>query len=320
MRFNLRYILIVFILAMGGLLASGNHAHTQSKSDLKLDDQKVSWTDLSFRAKKFWVEVSSDIRMRTIAASELKAVLLNPPQGNPIHPQTPTVAQLTIHTTIDPRFRSAVNIENQIWFDPLDASALGRIRLRRGEDDFKKVYRFTEKGVYRHRIEPKDKNQAQLAPEQWTDTKDSFYAYDPKKIKCSIITERSVITYILNAMAATNDSAPSTFCAFGKRQLHRVQIRNQGLQPIKVKYTEKSSNGEQRIEGTVKALKFAITTTSLLDERGETENFSFLGLHRDIAVFIEPTSGLPLQISGVIPSMGRAELKLNRVELNQASD
>ncbi len=320
MRFNRRYTLIVFCLVMGGLLAPGSHAHAQPKSDLKLDDQKIFWTDLSFRAKKFWVEVSSDIRLRTVAASELKAVLLNPPHGDPIHPQSPKVAQLTIHTTIDPRFRSAVNIENQIWFDPLDASALGRIRMRRGEDDFKKAYRFTEQGVYRHRIEPQNKNQARLAPEQWTDTKDSFYAYNPKKQRCSLISERSVLIYILNAMAVANDSAPFTFCAFGKRQLHRVQIRNQGLQPIKVKYSEKGPSGEQRIEGTVKALKFAISGTSLLEERGEAENFSFLGLHRDIVVFIEPTSGLPLQISGIIPSMGKAELKLNRVELNRTSD
>ena len=289
-----------------------------AEADLPI--RRVPWSQLSFGAKKFWVEVSSDIRIQSISAADLAAELLRPSQGNPIEPQTQKAARLTIHTTVDPRFGTAINIENRIWFDPVNASALGRIRTRRGEDDFKKMYRFTQQGVYRHRIEPKNENEARLAPEKWTDLKDTFYAYDPKRLKCPVISERSVLIYILNAMAAANDSVPFTFCAFGKRQLHRVQIRNQGLEPIKVQYSEKKPSGEQRIEGTVKALKFAVTGTSLLDERDEAENFSFLGLHKDIFVFIEPTDGLPLQISGIIPSMGRVELKLNRVELNQTSD
>ena len=47
-----------------------------------------------------------------------------------------------------------------------DASALGRIRLLRGEDDFKKIYRFTDRGDFRHCLEPKDESQTRLAPEK----------------------------------------------------------------------------------------------------------------------------------------------------------
>ena len=43
------------------------------------------------------------------------------------------------------------NASYQVWFDPDDATAFGRTRLRQGKDDFKKIYRFTQQGVFRHR-------------------------------------------------------------------------------------------------------------------------------------------------------------------------
>jgi hypothetical protein len=269
----------------------------------------------------FWVEVSSAIQLSSIAASELDAVLLKAPKGNPIQPLTPEAAQITINTTIDPKFRSPVSIYNRIWFNPADASALGRIRLRRGEDDFKKMYRFTDKGVFRHRIEPKDRKEAPLAPEKWTDIKDGFYPFEPDRLGCAAITERSLLIYILSAATWFERIDPISLCVFGKRQLHRVQLRKQGIQPIEVQYFEKSRQAEARKkEGALKAIKIAITAKPINAGHEEAENFSFLGLQKDIAIYIDSASGLPIQISGVIPSIGTTDLKLNRVQFNRKSD
>jgi hypothetical protein len=54
----------------------------------------------------------------------------------------------------------------------------GCIRLLRGEDDFKKMYGLTQNGILRHRIEPKNKQEAAFSPEKWTDIIDSSYSYD----------------------------------------------------------------------------------------------------------------------------------------------
>jgi hypothetical protein len=50
------------------------------------------------------------------------------------------------------------------------------------------------------------------------------------------------------------------------------------------------------------------------------ENFSFLGLHQDISIYIDPTTRLPIQVSGIIPSLGKAELKLNEIKWGPKSD
>ena len=137
MRLDQRYSITVLFLMLCGLLATAGAARGQSKSHLNLDAQLVSWNRLSFQAKNFWVAVSTDIQIKSLWISDLDALLLASPNGNPIKPQTSQVNEMTINTIIDPRFRSPVKIHNRIWFNPADASALGRIRLRRGEDDFK---------------------------------------------------------------------------------------------------------------------------------------------------------------------------------------
>ena len=228
-------------------------------------------------------------------------------------PQTAQATEMKINTTIDPRVRSPVNIHNRIWFNPADASALGRIRLRRGEDDFKKIYRFTEQGVFRHRIEPKNKKEASLEPVQWTDIKDSFYPYDLTRLGCPFVSERSLLVFILSAVDFSKNNDPLSLCVFGKRQLHRVQLRKQGVYPLSVNYIKKTQQTAIRKEGTIKTIKKKITAEPMESDLEEAENFSFLGFHRNIVIYIEPTSRLPIQASGIIPTIGTAQLKLNEV-------
>ena len=49
----------------------------------------------------------------------------------------------------------------------------------------------------------------------------------------------------------------------------------------------------------------------------DPEDFSILGLHKDIVFFIDARSRLPLQISGHIPGVGRVDLKLDEVRIRR---
>ena len=292
----------------------GGATYAQSSSHPLYDAGRVPWTDLKFHAKNFWVEVSTTVQLTSLPVSEAEAELLAAPRGLPIKPTSPQVLQITISTIIDPKFRSPVTIYNRIWFNPSDASALGRISLRRGEDDYKKIYRFTDQGVFRHQLEPRDKNEAALDPEKWTNIKDSFYPYDLTQLGCGGATEASLLIYIICAAEISNMSNSSALCVFGKRQLHRIQLRKEGTLPLKINYIEKSRQVETRKEGTVNVQKIAITAQPAEADSEEVENFSFLGFHKDITIYMEPHSGLPLQASGIIPTIGKADLMLNEVE------
>jgi hypothetical protein len=316
-----RIKLVIFCLTiLIGLGTITRSAEAQTGSHLDLDFNRVPWTHLSFHAKNFWVEVSTDIQLRLLAATELDALLLAQSKKTPVEPQTSQAAELTINTIIDFRFRSAVKIYNRIWFDPTNASAFGRVRLRRGEDDFKKIYRFTDQGVFRHRIEPKDKKEASLAPEKWTDIKDTFYPYNKKELNCPVVSECSLLIYLLSAAPISKINDPVSLCVWGKRQLHRVQLRNEGTLPIKINYIQKKHQVETRIEGTVRALKFAITAHPIETQLEDAENFSFLGFHKDITIYIDPSTALPIQASGIIPTIGKADLVLKEMRWGQIAD
>jgi hypothetical protein len=296
-----------------GVFSFSVSARTQSFSPPELDSKHVQWAHLSFHAKNFWVEVSTDIQFRSLRASDLDTVLLASPKGTPIKPQTPQAAEMTITTTIDPSFRPPVNLHNKIWFNPEDATALGRVRLRRGDDHFKKMYRFTDQGVFRHRIEPKNDKEATLGPERWTAIKDSFYPYDLTRTGCPIISECSLLVFILSATDFSKNNDPLSLCVFGKRQLHRVKLQAQGLHPLTVNYIEKTQGAPIQKQGTINTLKIAITAEPMDSELKEAENFSFLGFHNNIVIYIEPASRLPIQADGVIPTIGKAQLQLSEV-------
>ena len=219
---------------------------------------------------------------------------------------------MRINTIIDPRFRSPVKIHNRIWFNPTDASAMGRIRLRRGDDHFKKLYRFTDQGVFRHRIEPMNKKEATLGSEHWTDIKNSFYPYDLTRLGCSFVSERSLLVFILSAVDFSRNNEPLSLCVFGKRQLHRVQIQKQGLQALSVNYIEKKQQTTVRKQGKIEALKISIASEPMDSGLKEPENFSFLGFHNNIVIYI--------QAEGIIPTIGKAQLKLNEVKWRPKSE
>ncbi|MGD9080219.1 MAG: hypothetical protein PVG96_12810 [Desulfobacterales bacterium] len=306
---------LTILLGFWTLISS---AEAQSGFHLDLEPQRIQWSQLSFHAKNFWVEVSTEVHIRYLPASELDPVLLASPQGIPVKLKKSQAAEMTINTIIDPRFRAPVKLYNRIWFNPEDASALGRIRLRRGEDDFKKIYRFTDRGVFRHRIEPKDKGEAGLEPDKWTDVKDTFYPYDTNQLDCPGVSERSVLIYILSAAALSKDNRPLTIGIFGKRQLHRVKLIKAGTRQIKTNYILKNQQQiEMRKDSTVEALKMMITAQSIEPHLEDAEIFSFLGFHKDISIFVETSLGLPIQVSGIIPTVGKVDLKLNQVQLKK---
>ena len=305
-------LLLIYLLCSGSL---PEKIWAKSIAFPKLDVKRVPWTRLSFHAKNFWVEVSTDIQLKSLPASIVADLLLATPKGTPIKPASPKISHMKINTTIDPRFRSPVSLQNRIWFNPADATALGRIRLRRGEEDFKKIYRFTKQGVFRHRMEPKNKKEVSLAPEKWTDIADSFYPYDQARLGCSGVSERSLPIYILSAASTSKLPDSMSLCVFGKRQLHRVTLRKAGEHPIHVSFIEKNLQRETHKKGIVNTIKFTLTSEPLESDLKEDENFSFLGFRKDISIYIDPVTHLPIQATGIIPTVGKVKLNLSEAQI-----
>ena len=313
----LNLLFVILMLHMGSFIDS---AWAQPFSTLKLDPDRVPWTDLLFEGKNFFVGVIIEVQLASFPATPLEASLLTSPQGIPVKTGGPTINRVTVNTTIDPLFGSTVTLRNQVWFDPKTAGALQRIRLRRGQDDFEKTCRFTMEGVYRLRKEPAGKKEFSLAPEQWTDVKESFYPYDLDQTGCVSASESSIIPYILAAGRLSQDSGAMNLCAFHKKLLHYVQIVPDGLQQLQVDYTERLQETEVHKEALVDVLKISLHARPLNTLVDEDEAFSFLGLMGDIELYMDIHSRVPVRISGEIPTFGRADFWLKEVKLRQKAD
>jgi hypothetical protein len=208
-----------------------------------------------------------------------------------------------------------VTSTSQVWFNPQDATALGRERRRVGKKDFQKTYRFTDRGVFRHRREPKDRQETLKHPENWTDVRDTFYRHNLDQMGCPHVTERSVLIYIVSAADISENMQPLSVCVFGRRKLFRIQLKPSGMHSLKIDYIEKKDQGEVRRHGKVDALKITLDVQPLTSDLDEDEDFSFLGFEKEIAIFIDPVTRIPLQISGKIPRAGNETVKLHQVHL-----
>jgi hypothetical protein len=299
---------ILFSL-LAGFGAGSSRA--QSFTNLELDGGRVSWSKLSFSAKSFVVSVTVEMQLKALPAAEVEAALITSPRGTAIQPSNPDAWHSAVNMIIDPIFRSPVKLMNEVWFNPENSAALGWLRLDRGEDDQKKIYRFTREGVFRHRIEPGDRQEAKQAPEKWTDVKDTFYPYDLNRLGCPSVSENLALIYIISAAVDSLSRQPLSVCVFGKRQLHNVRLRSGGIQPLKVDFIEKKAQGDVHRQGKVEALKIMIKATPMAMDQEEVEEFSFLGFHKDIAIFVDPVSRLPIQASGFLPTVGQVDLKLS---------
>ncbi|MFO7497577.1 MAG: hypothetical protein R6X05_18285 [Desulfobacterales bacterium] len=288
-----------------------------SWAQTRLHPERVPWEHLRYRSKNMVVTLTAEMRLQALPAPQVQAVLLKSPRGTPLTASAPETLHLTLDMMIDFAFRNPVNISNKVWFNPNDAAALGRFRLRRGEDDFEKTYRFTEQGVFRRNREPQTKEEAKRDPDKWPYVVDTFYPHDPDRLGCPAVTDGLALIYIVSAAESLQGSQPLSLCVFGKRQLHRVQLKPHGVQILKVDFIEKKQQAETRLKGDLKALKIALEAAPMASELDEMENFSFLGLHKNIVIFIDPASNLPLQVTGEISTVGKATLKLLEVQLRE---
>ena len=315
MRIPVRLLIFVLSFMVFPLTGFSNSTRTQSYSQIKLDPKRVPWTQLSYRIKNFSAEVNVEVQLESLPAAEVEAALIKSPQAVPIEAWRPESNRITVHYMVDSIFESPVKTINQVWFNPQDATALGRLRLRRGKADFKKVYRFTGQGVFRHQREPKDQQETSKHPEKWTDVKDTFYAYNLNKLGCPNVTERLVLIYIASAAEISKSMQPLSFCVFGRRQLFHVRLKPEKFHSLKVDFLEKKQHGEIRRRGEVEALKIALESQPLASDLKKVEDFSFLGFQEDIAIFIDPVSDLPIQLSGKISMIGNVTIKLHEVRL-----
>jgi len=232
-----------------------------------------------------------------------------------MEPKDPEVFTVGVDILIKPILFHEVYLQSKGWFSPTTALALQRVRMRKGFKDFKKTYRFTDRGVFRQRREPKNSQEASLIPERWTEFRKDFYPYDDMdQFACRTIMEPSTILYVLATAEIKESGNPLNLCVFDKKRLYLVVIKPGASERRQVVYLEKSAQGERQKMETVEVVPLALKSEPL-SKNGKQDKFSFLGFEGDIDILLEKSARFPVEIIGHIPAVGTVNFKLRQMRM-----
>lgn len=288
----------------------------EPRDNLELNIDAIPWHRAVFRSAHPLVTVSTRLELSRVPWEDVAPRLIAAPESMPVMPSASDVLAIAVTTAIKPTLRSGADITNLIWVDLKTAAALGRLRIRLGDDDFKKQYRFAD-GVFRHRVEPKNKQEIPLGPEKWTDIRDTFYPYGAASASCPVVTERVALIVIASAALISDDAHPRTLCVFGKRGLHEVILTPEAMTTTAVDYEENDPQGSRHRREDRSTVKVRLSSRLLETGSGIEETFSLLGFQKNIVLFIAPEDRLPVRIDGHIAFVGQVSLNIGEVDMRR---
>ncbi|MBL78686.1 MAG: hypothetical protein CMH70_01275 [Nitrosomonadaceae bacterium] len=278
---------------------------------LNLDKTEVSWTKLSFKGKEFFAKLNAEVKLTSSSEPELNTVFIPSSEGIPI--EAPGLGALVIDTRI--LIKSIIaNVELQkiAWFHPVNLSAMQYVRQRIGFKDSNKVYRFTNKGVFRVAKQPINKSEALQLPEEWSARNEQFYPYPIEVGGCPSITVPMSLIYLISASKMSNFNKPVTVCVFNKKETVYLDIKKEPAESVQLNHIElKRGEAVQKnilILADVLSLKArSITSGKAID------NFTLIGLQGNIKVYVDRMSRIPVQLTGDYKSFGQIQLNLYKV-------
>jgi len=310
-----KQIHIILLLAILVILPQQTAA-AENKAIQSTVYKKISWTDLTFTGSKFFTSINVKIQL---GPGNLLSAASAEKTGDDLADCSEKDNEsklLTLKWSLKGLLAQG-QYEVKVWFKTADGLPYKRIRIRNDDDPWVKSYCWEDKGVRRLKIKPVGSAETKQQPIKWTERKKSFYEYPKKQTACSSVTDASLIFYILSTLDLSSEKSPFEICVFGKKQLHRLTIRQVKSSPIEVSYkTQTSSQQQETIKEQITPLVYSIKTESLAPEKEEPENFSLLGLHKDIRIYMDPQKQIPVRISGTNNSIGKLDLELQNAGLN----
>jgi hypothetical protein len=307
------WVMLAAALAAAGLFLLPVALAADSASPLVLAAERVAWRSIELYGSRLGNSVTVTIEISRLPASGADKTFLASRQGRPYAPSGPDVMLLEVRTRIEPLALSPVTLESRVWFSPREALPLQRFRSRRGEGDFDQTFRFTHEGVFRRQLEPRTPAETPLPVARWTKTDESFYAYAGGPMP----TETSLLIYILSAADVASGGEPLSLNVFNRRQFHQVVLRADAARTLTADLTIRKPGAETQVRKTVEAIPVRLESRPLNPNAKEKEDFSFLGLKDNIVLFVDRSSRLPVQVSGVIPGIGSVELRAREIKLNE---
>lgn len=299
--------LVVVALCVSTLTGGAGEVVAESSV---FDPARVRWSRLDFRASKLAVKATSEVRIRTEPFSRAAGRWLGSSTGRPLMPKGSEVVRIELRSEV-----LGKSSELDLWVDQVSGAALQRTQIESG----KKVrhhrhrsLRFTDIGVFNSTYRAAD-DTVDRPYKEWKLT-ESFKPHPEGLGRGGVVTEPSALFYLLAVANLDQVGDRVATYVYSKSRVMRVDLAVQGKTEIEVDYTEVTETGERNVKGRQEVVRLSLEGTPV-DQDGTEKDFEFLGLRGDVEIFLEPTSRIPVQISGKIRYLGKGHVRLQRVRL-----
>ncbi len=307
---------LLLLTALVGLPHSGAAGESSGGSDMAVN--KVAWTDLTFTGSKFPAAITVRMQLEPMDDSSANACLSG--KGGMGGMSKCNSAMISMRLTIKATSQvlgAKDRYEERVWFTAQDGLPYERDRLNQGDTVWLKSYCWEDQGVRRRKVEPGDRAEEQQPRNLWSQRTESLYRYPDGDAGCSVISDPALIVYKVSSLAPVNGHGPLELCVFGKKQLHRLLIRQEEASSLQVAYTVRSATREKTVvKGRILPLVYTVTAENIAVADQAPEAFSLFGLEKDIRIYLDPVKGIPVRISGTADNIGALDFQVQQATVN----
>ncbi|KPJ99205.1 MAG: hypothetical protein AMJ60_05825 [Desulfobacterales bacterium SG8_35] len=307
---NIRaFLLLTVLVALSQFAIAGENPEIKT-----MEGKRISWSDLTFTASKYLTTITVNMHLGPGDLSPddpaaAAGTYLPGCSKNENHSRLLTVKSSSQGLISQGQY------DEQIWFKEPEGLPYKRIRVRDDDNPWIKGYCWEEKGVRRHEIQPNGTAENKKPPASWSQHNEHFYAYPSESAGCTFISDPSLIFYLLSTLDPGMQHNPGEICVFGKKQLHRLTIRQVKASPMEISFKLQTSFRKDTIKEQITPLVYSIQTETYAPEKKEPENFSLFGLNKNILIYMDPGKMIPVRVSGTNNIFGKIELELQNAGL-----
>lgn len=275
----------------------------------------VPWVELRLSAHKLFLSAATTLRVERVDASMLAGSLRTPPRGKPVPLTGPEAVALTSETDLPFGRNETVTT----WLDPTSGAAIQADKLTRGHSPYRKVFRYTDRGVYAWRSAPADPKAAAEDPSAWTRRSESFQESPIAPPSGLPITESYALLYLASAARLDRPDSQLRLVILSEARLVELTFNAGELIQKRVTFDEAWPGAERHRSGGLLLRRVRVTARPLdAADGGADVDLGFLGMRGDLTILVEVGTGIPVELSGHAEHVGALTVRLDRVVLRQA--
>lgn len=270
-------------------------------------DAEPPWSRLRFTHEGLALEADLEIRRETGAAASLPATAPSPPGA--LHPSTLQLGTLTM----DSAFRLSRFFERRrhavLWFDPVNHAALLGTRETTGIGAGYRVSRYATHGVQVEKAAPASGERKSAAASTWPLTERGFTAYGAAADACTAVTEATALL-LMDPERLGERASGRGVCVISRKQLLQPEVSAPEERALSAGYRLHSVDGAVSEVSTSRVIRYTVRLVPLAGGEGDVEDGHFLGFEGEIALEMDPETGIPVRLHGRAPLLGKVDFRL----------